>query len=420
MKLLNINKSTILCTIAACLCLVALGGSPLYAEVFNGDNSTTTFSDPLNWENDVIPGTAGGEQIRIGQVGVGADTVAFQNPAVVDLNDGFSVANPTGDLRVGQGDGGDGTLNQSNGNITTVSGAWSFLGVDAGAADPSIGRYNMSGTASFNSDSPLYLGLGGGSHAGMTPNQGFLTMADSATMDLLGGNGALNVGGNDDNYGQLDQTGGAITVANWVNIGDDSGAMGVYNMSGGTLTAGEYSVGQKNGTDGTLNLSGTASTIVSGGFRVGREDGGTGLLTIDGSGVTLGVDQFAVGSNDATLSTAQGTLDFTADVLGVSAISVVNDVTLNDGSVAGSASLLVDMSLAPAGDILLIDVGGVLNGTFAGLPQGASVPNSGGRFIDYTFGDGNNIGLIVPEPSTLMLCLVGLGVGLIRRKQVIS
>ena len=66
---------------AAALCVAAIISSPLSAEVFDGGAATTDYNTAANWENDNLPGTAGGEFAIIGQAGVG-----FQNPATVDLN----------------------------------------------------------------------------------------------------------------------------------------------------------------------------------------------------------------------------------------------------------------------------------------------------------------------------------------------
>ena len=62
-----------------------------------------------------------------------------------------------------------------------------------------------------------------------------------------------------------------------------------------------------------------------------------------------------------------------------------------------------------AGDVLLVSVGDTLTGEFNGLSEGAAVPGSGGRFITYAGGDGNDIVLsAIPEPSALCLALAGL------------
>ena len=418
MKLNYVKRLTIVRALVSCLCLVAIGGLPLNAEVFNNESGSSDFNDPLAWENDSHPGVSGG-QARIGEVGIGGDTVAFENPSTVSLS--ADSLGPVNGLRVGQSADGNGTLNHSAGTLPTTD--WSFVGVDGTDDNPSIGRYNLSGTAAFGSsgNTNLHIGLGGGAHPNK-PNQGFVTVSDQASILA----NAVVVGSNDDNEGTLTQTGGTVTSDNWVNVGQETGAKGVYNLSGGSLNTGEMSVGQNGGATGAFNVSGTGIVNVTGGdenaLRIGRDDGGIGSMTITGDQASINTTGFTVGGNIAATSSAEGTLTFVSSAGGVSPIIASADVRLNDGSVAGFGNLFVDFLTdpLPAGDVLLIDVGGILTGTFANLPQGAAVPNSGGRFIDYTYGDGNNIALVIPEPSTLMLCLVGLCAGLYRRRQVNS
>ena len=413
---------TALPTAAACLCLVALGVSPLFAQVtFNNESGSADFNDPLAWENDVHPGlvagTPGDRQARIGEVGTGDDAVAFENPSVVSLTD--NSLGTVGGIRVGQSGGGDGTFNHSAGTLPTDD--WSFIGVDGTDADPAIGRFNLSGTADFGSsgNTTFLIGWGGGAHP-TNPNQGFVTVEDQAS--LLGN--AVVVGGNDDNEGTLNQTGGTVTSDNWVNIGQETGAHGEYNISGGTLNTQELSVGESGGATGDFNISGTGMVNVlgSGGnaLRIGRSDGGTGALTITGDQAAINTTGFAVGGNIGAPSAAEGTVTFVSSATGVTPILASEDVTINDGSEAGFGDLFVDFVTdpLPAGDVLLIDVGGNLGGTFRNAPEGTLIPNSGGRTITYTFGDGNDIALIaIPEPATMMLMFVGLGVGLLSKRR---
>jgi hypothetical protein len=167
-----------------------------------------------------------------------------------------------------------------------------------------------------------------------------------------------------------------------------------------------------------MNVSGP-STIATPLLNVGRFGGGAvGSFSVDGSAASITASTaLNVGVDSGNPTDTTGTLSFTSDAGGVTAI-LAGDVNLNDGSVIGSSNLLVDMvtTVPPAGDILLIDVGGTLSGEFAGLPQGTLVPDSGGRRISYTFGDGNNIAL-VPEPATGLLLSVGLGAGFCMRRR---
>ena len=162
--------------------------------------------------------------------------------------------------------------------------------------------------------------------------------------------------------------------------------------------------------DATIN---TPSLRVGRSFRTSAEDGGgTGTLSITGDQATIMTGRLDVGADDGSLTNGEGTLVFTS-ASSVSPIVVSGDVTLNDGSIEGFAALDVDLVTSPPSmqDILLIDVGGSLTGEFMGLPQGALVPNSGGRWIDYTYGDGNDIALVVPEPAAGLLLLLSVGAG---------
>ncbi len=94
-------------------------------------------------------------------------------------------------------------------------------------------------------------------------------------------------------------------------------------------------------------------------------------------------------------------------------------MTLNDGLGAGStASLGVDLTGGdPGGDLLLIDLDGLLTGQFTGLPEGTLVPGANGRFITYDYLGGGDVALVVPEPSFVVMVLAGLiGLGFIRRR----
>jgi hypothetical protein len=234
-------------------------------------------------------------------------------------------------------------------------------------------------------------------------------------------------------------------------------------MSGGSFSTDEFgdglSVGQDNAR-GTFNLSNDAIVTISN-LRVGRNAGGVGLVSITGDQVSFDTISLTVGGNDGVSEAgAKGTLRFIS-ASSVSPITVADDVVLNNGTVdgdfdtdgdadgsdfllwqrgdspdggtpaelliwetnfgnvAGFAKLEVDLTTnpPPAGDILLIDVGLSRTGEFLGLPEGTEVPNSGGRTISYAFGDGNDIGLVlpslsasasVPEPSSALLVLIGV------------
>ena len=380
--------------------LIALGLSNLvHAQLFSANPGD--WNDPLNWDTGLVPGS--GDNVIVGD-DLALDTaVATITADVPDY----------GDLRVGVGTGfsSNGTVNHSAG--TANAGGWVFMGVDNfDTSTVNVGTYNLTGSAIWNTAN-TFLGTGGGLDGTRTA-EGYLNISDSAQLNT----GSLNVGNNDDNYGEVNQTGGSVTIDNWFNVGDNVAGQGVYNMSGGSVAADQISVGQAENSTGEMYLSGTASVTQSGasqGLRVGRGVipdqttlvSATGLLSITGGDVTVSTTNFSVGADETgefaatptpTTTPAQGTLSFTSDATGISSIDVSGDVLLNDGSVAGFADLMVDLETTPVnGDVVLVDLSstGTVTGTFMGLAEGAAVPGSDGRTITYAYGpDGNDIALI--------------------------
>lgn len=387
--------------------LTATHCSSLLAVEWDGDTANPgDYNDPINWSSDSLPGSVLDTQPENAVIG---DT-SFIGQAVANLNADTTVT-PIGDLRVGTGLFGDGVLNHTSGALVTADDKWSFLGADGDGEFPSQGTYNLSGDASFaqsivdfSDANQFHIGIGGGRRAepNTLPNQGELNVSDTAQFTVNN----FFVGSNDDNEGTVNQSGGTVVAQNWLSIGREGGAKGVYNMTGGQLavTNDGITVGESSGGTGSMSISGS-SVVDSGRLRVGRSlavdgdtgAGGTGDLTISGSAADITVGFFDVGSNDGTLTNGEGTLTFEADGSGFSTLEVLNDVTLNDGSVEGFADLFIDGSI-PSGDHELIDVGGLLTGTFRGLAEGASI---GTHTLSYTFGDGNDIGLIDPNNSFL-------------------
>ena len=376
------------------------------------------WNDPLNWDVDTVPGLPDPMMQANVIIGHAAPGVS---PATANIS-GPLTEPIVGDLRIGAGETGGaiGTVNHSAGSLTTNPGNWAFVGLDGPAGAPNQGTYNLSGTAVFNNDAQLHIGLGGGAGAS---NQGLVTVAGNATMNL----NEFYVGSNDGNTGTVDQaggtvnfnvgyvgdatfgvgatgvynqTGGDVVVQDWMAIGRTGNANGTYNMSGGTLFVGtDYlTVGENAGATGVMNVSGT-SEIDAANLAVGRFGGGaSGTLSIEGDQASIETFVLQVGRNDQNDFNPEdvtGTLRFVSSSADVSPVNVLGDVYLNDGSVIGSGNLEVDLTgSSTASEILLVSVGGVLDGTFAGLPEGAAVPGSGGRVISYVGGDGNDIVLV--------------------------
>ena len=313
---------------------------------------------------------------------------------------------------------GDGTFNHTAGDLVTNDGNWSFIAADGTGAEPARGSYNLSGSATFTqTNAEFHIGVGGGARdiaGGDQRNEGLLTVSDDAVFNA----DAFYVGSNDSNSGQVDQSGGAVNVNRWISVGREGGAIGSYNMTGGELNVETdgITVGESSGANGQFNLSGP-STVRTPRLRVGRNPSSTGAMTIVGGMGSVSTGSLSVGADDAAATDSVGTLTFIADG-GVTPISASGDVILNDGSVAGAANLIVDLTTNPViGDVLLVDISGSLTGQFAGLPEGALVPNSGGRTITYAYGGGSSIALLIPEPAAGLLVCLGVGLAAARRRR---
>ena len=361
-----------------------------------GASNPGDWNDATNWTNDTLPPDNTVEVLT--EVGSSFGGLLEAEANIM----GSLTTDNLWELRVARGNGSTGVVNHSAGTLNSTN--WSFIGVDADdPMQPSSGTYNLTGTAVLNGGTNWFIGLGGGAGA----NQGFMTIADSAQATF----GALVVGANDGNSGSVTQTGGSVEYNSWMTIGESSGATGVYNIFGGSLTqnADLLTIGQQDGANGSLNVSGTATIALNAtGLSLGRVAGGAGRLEVDGSAASINTTNLFAGIDDGFgmnlgAPTGNATIAFHADVAGVVSIIASGDVWLNDGVINGAADLELDLADAPAGDLLLIEVGGALNGTFNGLAEGADV--GFGRTITYEFGDGNDIGLLAAGGE----CLFALG-----------
>jgi autotransporter-associated beta strand protein len=226
---------------------------------------------------------------------------------------------------------------------------------------------------------------------------------------------------------------------------------GVVTLSG-VISPGtglrEYAI-VKSGTS-TFVLSGTnlydGGTTVNGGtLLVNNSAGsgtGTGAVTVNNAGTTLGgtgtisgavsvgaganIAPGNGGNNTGTLTTGALTLasgsNFRVDINGTTA-GTFDQISVATGGVTITGSNLAvtvgtTLALNQTFTILNKVAVGAITGTFAGIPQGATVTGSDGTVfqVSYTGGDGNDIVLTViqaavPEPSTWMggtLAIAGL------------
>jgi hypothetical protein len=215
-------------------------------------------------------------------------------------------------------------------------------------------------------------------------------------------------------------TGGTINAAlvgGWLVAGGFDGGTGTINASGGVINSLTNGIWIGEGSTGTANFSGNVD--VNGGWLyIGGNNGSVGEVNIIGSAVTVDATNLYLGlDGNGVDTTAVGTLNFIADSLGISTISLTGDVNLSslDGDLLG-----VDLAAyaGPHADLLLID-GVTSQGEFTGLAQGGAV-NTNSAFaytIDYSVA-GDVWLRAIPEPGTSVLLLASLGLLASRRSRV--
>jgi hypothetical protein len=287
----------------------------------------------------------------------------------------------------------------------------------------------------------------------------------TVVVDAIGQSaGMLKIGAQAGSTGTLNMTSGWLEVANQVVVGADPAATGVFNMSGGTLstpTLSEGGVGSAfNFTGGTLHADTVNFSLVNNGgtiapgFVVGQthivgdlslnsgvldiEIGGTGFgqydrIVVDGVahlGGTLKVDLVDLGSG-VYVPQLGDTFAFMSSAGTSDAFSTLNLPTLSAGlqwaiTPGNVATFLTVVSAALAGDYNhngIVDAADytVWRDTVgqSGANLDADANHDGtvdqtdydiwqSNFGNHNPGSGAGSGTAVPEPSTIVLAVVGM------------
>jgi fibronectin-binding autotransporter adhesin len=280
----------------------------------------------------------------------GADTTTF----AMTTNNLTSVFEYVGYSGAG-GTNGVGTFNQTGGT-NTINGAGLYLAVNP----TDIGYYNLSGTGSLAASGGWeyvgYAGVGSFNQPAGTntifPNNylyvGFL--AGSTGTYTLGGTGTLTANSYEyigySGTGTFNQTGGTHTMGpNLILfIGNNSGSMGTYNLSGGTLTAGYEYVGASG--MGNFNQSGGKNTINAGySLVVGASAGGGGAYSLSGGSLMANGSEYVGYLGTGSFNLTGGAYNFVSSMLhlGYSAGSTGN-YTLSDGDLNAQGGEIIGES----------------------------------------------------------------------------
>jgi hypothetical protein len=292
---------------------------------------------------------------------------------------------------------------------------------------------HTAGTVTYGTDATLanrrFL-MGRGAGTSVYNLSGTAVMTTSADYDSIGYDGTstsiFNMTG-----GTINDTGTALQIGNSV------GSTGIVNLSGGTLnaygSAGIYIGVRTDSTHtGTLNLSGTG-VLNSHDIKVSYLAGSTGLLKISGGSLncdriwyTLNGGKSVISGSGATsivtkqFSADGKTLGIELDADGSTLIEVVGLAaeTYHGAFLIGSTlevSALTGFDSDALYNILWsaaeLDTTGLVFNNLTGV-------NMDWRVVNYNLGgiDGQMLQLVVPEPATICVLLLG-SLMLVRRKR---
>ena len=307
----------------------------LAAVLWTGGGGDTNWDDPLNWNTSSVPGPADDVTINTGTGVTHADAVA----------DSINSLTSTQPL----------TISAGSISIAAASTISSTLTMTGGAVDIQTGSLELDG--------------GGSSTGGAFTIDGTLNLASPFTFDT-----ATTIDGS----GVLEQTSASTLIL-----------PGTYTFSGNTLiSAGVLQVDGSLASssvidDATLTGTGTVDAIGVDTGTVSPGDGASpGMLSAHGSvGFTGPGATFSVALNGAAAGSGYSQLNATGQVS-------LTDVTLD-------ASLGFTPSSGEQFTIITSTV--PIVGTFAGLPEGSTVPIGGTNFtISYVGGGGDDVVLTAP------------------------
>ncbi len=296
-----------------------------------------------------------------------------------------------------------GTLNQTTGSITTAT-------LLVGAAGTAQGIYNQSGGSITRS-------AGGGDWriGGNSVNN---TVVDAANQNAVGiyvmTGGTLTPVNNfqigASGQGYLSQSAGTLNSAGWTDAGRSAGSYGVIDVSGGTFNqtgAGVRLFAGENGF-GHINVRGTGVMTLTGGLRIGNGGttaGGVFNLGTGGTLTTALIEQAGVNTLGSTFNFNGGTLKPTAGTTtftGIGTANIFAGGAIIDTTTAGFT--IAQPLLAPAGNgvnAISIATGG--SGFKAPPIVKLSAPPAGGTqatAIATIDGSGNITGFVITSPGT--------------------
>ena len=300
----------------------------------------------------------GGTNLNVGLNGAGVMTmsggvanigdfiVAYNAGSTGDVTLTDGTINVSGDYQTDIGRAGAGTMTHSGGTLNTTQGSLSTTSaLNVGMLDGGVGTYNLSGAGVLNVDGNVMVGQSG---TGVFNYTGGELSADG----IILGNGETGMG--TFNLG----SGADLTVTKDVFIG--VGGEAAFNGTGGGLTARVVQIGD----DGAMSMTAGSMSIDSL-LSVGAQtlDLGSGATGVTASGMVDLSDVTVTNGASATLTTGANSLVLVdtgsepGDFFGTTAISgttyyVGTALSLGTGVGFGGAGTIRDSLTTDGGDIL--------------------------------------------------------------------
>ena len=284
--------------------------------------------------------TLSGKEFTIGGSGnanvtlTGASTLAAScDLFVARLNGSTSSLNVTGGAVIVQGSMLIGAAGGATGTATVTNGSLTVTGLTVGNGNGGTGTLNLAGStsASFRT-----LDIGNGNGGGTVNISGTASLSGT----IAGNVGYINVGNSNSGAVALNQSGGSVSFNSWMTIGLGGGsndpANAQYNLSGGTLSS---PAGIELGSDhgGTMTISNTGAAAV-GNVSIGHRSNGNGVLNVTGG--TLTTNEITVGHNaDNAGGTANGVMNLSG---GVTTVNGTLFVARNGGGGGSSGTVNLD------------------------------------------------------------------------------
>ena len=291
----------------------------------NGTGTLTQSGGTIALNHNLYVGQGGGGNGTLNLSGsavlnTGRDFVIGREGGTGALNMTGGTITKTGDERMMVGhNNGTGTVVQSGGTINVNQNQLYIGNENAGA----LGTYTLSGTGALNVADELVVGRESGTGI-LNVNGGTITTSGNGNMYIGRRNGT----------GTLNQSNGVIIVNKEFGVGtrdDNKIGTGTYNLSGGSLTASNnIFIGKEQGSSGTLNMSGGTMTT-SDKLQIGHNQS-TGLVIQSGGTVNVQNEVYIGNENNAS---SVGTYTLS----GTGALNVGNEVIVGRDNGTGTLNL---------------------------------------------------------------------------------